>query len=79
MKVTVCVGSSCHVKGAGLIVEKLVALTEQRGLSGKIDLSGAFCMGNCMGGVCVTIDGEMFSLKSENAASFFENQILTRL
>ena len=30
-------------------------------------------------GVCVTIDGELFSVKPETAKEFFEKEVLTRL
>ena len=42
----------------------------------KIELSGTFCMGNCMGGVCVKIDGEQFSLNPESTDEFFNDKVL---
>jgi len=79
MKITVCIGSSCHLKGSRQVVEQLQALTEQSGLQDEIELSGAFCMGNCTRGVSVKIDGELFSLTPETVNSFFENDVLPRL
>lgn len=40
MKVTICIGSACHLKGSREIIEKLQQLVAQNGLSGKVDLNG---------------------------------------
>ena len=47
MKVTVCIGSSCHVKGSRQVVEQLQYLIAQNDLSDKVELGGTFCMGQC--------------------------------
>ena len=62
MKVTVCIGSSCHIKGSRPVVEQLQDLIAKENLSDKIELGGTFCMGKCQEGVCVTVDGEFFSV-----------------
>ncbi len=79
MKVTICIGSACHLKGSREIIQKLQSLVAQNGLSGKVDLNGAFCSGNCVNGVCVTVDGTLFSVQPDNAEAFFEKEILGRL
>lgn len=79
MKITICIGSSCHLKGSRQIVEELQHLVATNGLGDKIELAGQFCMGNCQNGVCVTLDGETFSLTPETTRSFFEKDVLPRL
>lgn len=79
MKITICIGSSCHLKGSRQIVEEMQRLVAENDLKDRIELAGKFCMGNCQNGVCVTIDDENFSLKPEDTASFFENEVLPRL
>ncbi len=79
MKITICIGSSCHLKGSRQIVEQLQRFIASRNLEGQIELAGQFCMGNCQQGVCVTVDGEPFSLTPDTTADFFENTILPRL
>ena len=37
------------------------------------------CMGDCVNGVSVKIDGELFSLKPNKTEEFFEQEILRRL
>lgn len=79
MKVTICIGSACHLKGSREIIGKLQKLVDENGLSHKVDLNGAFCNGNCDHGVCVTVEGELYSLKPEDTEEFFENEIKGRL
>lgn len=79
MKITVCIGSSCHIKGSRQVVEQLQDMIAENGLKDKIELSGTFCMGNCQKGVCVTIGDELFSVAPETVGTFFHDQVLTRL
>lgn len=79
MKLTICIGSSCHVKGSGKVVEQIKALINDAGIQDKIELSGTFCMGRCKQGVCVSIDDEDFSVTPETTKEFFEKNILTRV
>lgn len=79
MKITVCIGSSCHIKGSRQVVETLQALIAQNNLQDKIDLGGTFCMGKCQSGVNVTVNSECFSVSPETAETFFKQQVLPRL
>lgn len=79
MKVTVCIGSSCHLKGSRLVVESLQSLIADNSLKDKIELGGTFCMGNCQNGVCVTVDGTVFSVSPETVEDFFKNEILAKV
>ena len=64
MKITVCIGSSCHIKGSRQVVEQLQYLIRENNLDDKVELSGTFCMGKCQQGVCVTVDDKFFSVIS---------------
>ena len=75
MKVTVCIGSSCHIKGSRQVVEKLQQLILSNNLGDKVELAGTFCMGKCQQGVCVSIDEEFYSVTPENVVEFFNNHI----
>ena len=79
MKITVCIGSSCHLEGSRQIVEELQYLIAQNSLQDKVDLGGTFCMGNCQKGVCATLDDQFFSLTPETTKEFFEKEVLTRV
>lgn len=79
MKVTICIGSACHLKGSREIIKEMQTLVAEHGLGDKVDLNGAFCSGNCVNGVCVTVDGTLFSLKPEDTKEFFEKEVMGRL
>ena len=75
MKVTVCIGSSCHIKGSRQVVERLQHLIAQEKLGDRVELGGTFCMGKCQEGVCVTVDDRFFSVPPDTVDGFFENEI----
>ena len=79
MKVTVCIGSSCHVKGSRQVVEQLQTLIDENNLGDKVELAGTFCMGKCQQGVCVTVDGEFYSVSPETPATFFEENVKAKV
>ncbi|MDD7194629.1 MAG: NAD(P)H-dependent oxidoreductase subunit E [Oscillospiraceae bacterium] len=79
MKITVCIGSSCHLKGSRQIVEELQYLVAKNNLKEKVELGGTFCMGDCKNGVCVTLDDKKFSLTPETTAEFFEKEVLAKV
>lgn len=79
MKVTVCIGSSCHIKGSRQVVEQLQYLINENNLGDKVELGGTFCLGNCQKGVCVTVDDELFSVTPDTAKDFFEENIKAKV
>lgn len=79
MKITICIGSSCHLKGSRQIVEQLQYLVAENNLKDKVELSGTFCMGNCVNGVNVTVDDKLYSLSPETTKDFFEKEILHKV
>ena len=76
MKVIICIGSSCHLKGSRQVVEKLQALVKENHLEDKVELGGTFCMGDCVNGVNVTVDGEKHSVSPDTTEEFFQNCLL---
>lgn len=78
MKVTVCIGSSCHLKGSRQVVEQLQYLVNENKLEEKVELGGTFCMGKCQQGVCVTVDDKFFSVSPETVKDFFQTEILAK-
>ena len=79
LKITVCIGSSCHIKGSRQVVEQLQALIAENDLGERVELGGTFCMGKCQQGVCVTVGGDFFSVTPETVAEFFRNEVLARV
>ena len=79
MKITVCIGSSCHIKGARQVVENINRLIKENGLQEKVQIGGTFCMGKCQQNVCVSIDDEVYSVSPETAETFFNEHVLAVL
>ena len=79
MKVTVCIGSSCHIKGSRQVVEHLQKLISENNLGDKVELAGSFCLGRCQEGVCVTVDDTFFSVSPDTVVDFFENQVKAKV
>lgn len=79
MKITVCIGSSCHIKGSRQVVEQLQYLISENNLGDKVELSGTFCMGKCQQGVCVTVDDKFFSVTSDTVNEFFLKEVIAKV
>ena len=63
IKITVCVGSACYMKGSRQVVAILRRLIEENGLAGQR-------------GVCVELNGKTYSLTPDNTEEFFRTEIL---
>ena len=79
MKITVCIGSSCHIKGSHQVVDQLKKLVAQHALTDKVEIGGTFCTGNCQAGVCVSVDGAFHSVSPDTVQDFFEQAVLGAL
>lgn len=81
MNVLICVGSSCHLKGAPELVELFQKTIEENHLEGLVTLSGSFCTGKCNRvGVTVTVDDEVFpGITKESFKDFFNDKILGKI
>ncbi len=79
MKITVCIGSSCHIKGSRQVVEQLQTLIAKNNLGDKVELGGTFCMGECQQGVCVTVDDAFYSVTPDTVNEFFEKNVIAKV
>ena len=75
MTITICIGSSCHIKGSRQVVEQLQHLIAENNLGDKVELGGTFCMGKCQQGVCVTVDDEFYSVTPDTVNDFFQTNV----
>ena len=79
LKITVCIGSSCHIKGSRQVVEQLQYLIAKNDLGDKVELDGTFCMGKCQQGVCVTVNDSFHSVTPETVEEFFAQEVLAKV
>jgi len=75
--VTVCVGSSCHIRGAREVIMRFNEMLKDNGLEGRVELKGSFCMERCGEGLNWQIDDEaLTSSDVEDAVKTFKERII---
>lgn len=80
MKISVCVGSSCHLKGSYSVIAQFKQLIAEYQLQDKVELSASFCLGRCATGVTVKVDDRFLDgLNESNAREIFEREILPQV
>ena len=80
IEVTVCVGSSCHIKGSRKLIEQLNKLISQYKLEDKVILKGSFCLEHCAEGFNWKIDDTFFSSKDvREAEKIFHEKVIEPL
>ncbi len=80
MTIQICIGSSCHLKGSGRVVELFQSALAEHGLDEEILLCGCFCAGECSNeGVTVLIDDVVYSVVPERFSDFFATHVLAKI
>ncbi len=80
IKISVCIGSACHLHGSYNVFQTFVQLVETNHLHDKIELSTSFCMGKCnCKNVAVTVDGERMTVDPNTADTFFNEKVLPKI
>ena len=82
LKLNVCIGSACHIKGSQQVIQSFQRMIEEKGLQDAIELCAAFCRGHCVDAVSVTLgedEEKVYSVSGDTAAEFFETQVMPRL
>jgi len=75
--ITICVGSSCSLRGSDELAAELFRLIEKEKLEGLVDIIGAFCMDACSKGVSVRVgDREFSGIRPQQAEEFFYKEII---
>ena len=81
MIIQICVGSSCHLKGAPEIVRLLKEAVEAHQLQKEVTLAGSFCIGKCNRvGVTVQVDDDVYTgITPAGFNEFLQDKILAKL
>ena len=78
--ITICVGSSCHLKGSHEVINYFKDAIKESRLENKVELKGSFCMDKCTEGVNLLIDDELFHANSvDEAREIFQREILEKI
>ncbi|MEG1527624.1 MAG: (2Fe-2S) ferredoxin domain-containing protein [Clostridia bacterium] len=72
MKLLVCVGSSCHLKGSYDVIQQMMKIIKKYGVEDQVDLQASFCLGNCANGVMLKADEMLLhNVNIDNAEDIF--------
>lgn len=72
IELSVCIGSSCHLKGSYNVIQVFQQMIEDNSLHDKLDFKATFCMKQCQNkGVAVSVNGKNYDLTPETAREFF--------
>ena len=78
VELTVCIGTSCHLRGSEKVIKSFQKLIESNRLEKKVSLKGTFCMGKCSEkNVVVNINSEVFETNPDEAESFFLKNVVS--
>lgn len=77
IELSVCIGSSCHLKGSYNVIQTFLQLIEEHSLHDKIDFKSTFCMKQCQyAGVGLSLNGEAYHIAPDIAREFFKETVL---
>lgn len=80
LEISVCVGSSCFLRGAPDVIKRMQELVGDHGISRTVIIKGSFCMEHCTKGVTVRIGENMFTgVKPEEVDDLFRNEVLAKV
>ncbi|MGI6205861.1 MAG: (2Fe-2S) ferredoxin domain-containing protein [Anaerovoracaceae bacterium] len=76
--ITVCVGTSCHLKGSHHALNRLADLIKEYGLENEVELKASFCMDRCEGkAISTEIDGRpIYDMTEDKVDEVFKREIL---
>lgn len=78
--ISICVGSSCHLKGSHKIIELAKDYIANHNIGDKVNLGAAFCLGRCTDGVTIKIDDEIIcGVNENNFQQIFDEKVLVCL
>lgn len=75
MKIEICVGSSCHVRGSYEVIKNVEAFVKDHGLEQDIELKGCFCMGHCTEGVSMKVDGAVLQVSEDTVVELLSEKL----
>jgi NADH-quinone oxidoreductase subunit G len=76
LKVSVCLGTNCFLKGSQEVLNGVLRHAEQSGLEGRLDVRAGFCFDKCECGPNVMIDGKyVHHCTAEKAVEAINNRI----
>ncbi len=82
IKIEVCIGSACYVKGSNQVVTLLQNMVKEKGIEDQVEIKGSFCMQLCQGGqgLGIKINGKALqNVGLHNAEEVLEKELTLAL
>ena len=80
IELTVCIGTSCHQRGAEKVIKIFKNLIAANNADVKVSLKGNFCMGKCSESrVQVRVNDVSYDTNPEEAKLFFLNIVMNKV
>lgn len=79
VRISICIGSACHLRGAHSVLGAFNSLIEKYDAQAMVDIEGNFCQGRCTEGVVIKIDEEIVTnVSKDKVYDIFVNKVLGR-
>lgn len=76
-KISICVGSACHLRGAHGVLSAFDMLVNKYKVNAVVDIEGNFCQGMCTEGVVIKINDEIITnVSKEKVYDIFVEKVL---
>jgi len=81
VSLSICVGSSCHLKGSYEVIDAFKKEVKNRGLENEVELKAAFCLGRCaFEGVSIKVNDKIITgLTPERVSEVFTKEVMPLL
>ena len=80
MNISVCVGSSCHLRGSYDVIEEMKRIIKKYDVEDVVELQASFCLGHCSEGVSVMADEDiLLNVNKDNVEEIFAREIYPKL
>jgi NADH:ubiquinone oxidoreductase 24 kD subunit len=77
LKLSICFGSACHLRGAYSVLNAFKALIDKYEMQSEIDIEGNFCQGQCTEGVVIKLNDELITnVAKEKVHDIFVEKVL---
>ena len=77
LRLSICFGSACHLRGAYGVLNAFKALITKYEVQSEIDIEGNFCQGQCTEGVVIKINDEIITnVAQEKVYKIFIEKVL---
>jgi NADH-quinone oxidoreductase subunit G len=79
VKISICIGSACHLRGAHSVLDAFISLVEKYDAQAVVDIEGNFCQGRCTEGVVIKVDDEIITnVSKDKVHDLFLDKVLGR-